>query len=132
MTKTKTPLPTDLELEVMQVIWDLRRCSVRQVHEALLERKRVAYTTVMTVMNILEQKGHLVREKEGRAFLYRPARSKNRVVSEMVEDFLSRVFRGSPKPLVLRLLQDRSLSKADLEEIAELVKEAENGRNGGR
>jgi BlaI family transcriptional regulator, penicillinase repressor len=131
MKKTKTPLPTDLELEIMQIVWGLGHCTVRDVHEALLEQKKVAYTTVMTVMSILEQKGHLVREKEGRAYRYRPARSKGKVVSEMVEDFLSRVFQGSAKPLVMRLVHDRRLSKADIEEIAKMVKEAGDDRADG-
>jgi BlaI family transcriptional regulator, penicillinase repressor len=130
MTRAKTPLPTDLELEVMQIIWDLGRCTVREVHDSLQKRRRVAYTTVMTVMTILEQKGHLLREKRGRAYLYGPARSKGRVISEMVDDFLSRVFRGAAKPLVLRLVEDRKLSKQDLREIAKMLKEA--GDDSGR
>jgi len=112
----------------MQVVWALGRCTVRQVHEALLGRRKVAYTTVMTVMTILEQKGHLTREKDGRAYLYRPARSKGRVVSEIVEDFLSRVFQGSAKPLVLRLVEDRKITEGDLKEIAKAIKEAGHDR----
>ncbi len=116
---------TELELKIMKVIWDLDQCTVRQVYEELLKRKRIAYTTVMTMMNILEEKGHLRKRKEGRAFIYVPAHSQERVISNMVEDFVSRVFDGSARPLVLSLLQDRKLSEKDRKEIAKLLEETE-------
>jgi len=123
MTSGKRLTLTELELEIMKVIWDLDECTVRQVYEALLERKRIAYTTVMTVMNILEEKGHLRKRKEGRAFLYVPAHPQEEVISTMVENFVSKVFDGAARPLVLSLLQDRSLSKRDREEIARILEE---------
>ncbi len=114
---------TEGELEIMEVVWDLRQCTVRQVYEALRERKRVAYTTVMTMMKILEEKGHLVRSREQRAYVYRPTQPKNRVIASMVNDFLSRVFGGSAKPLVLGLIQEKKLSEEDLAEITRLIEE---------
>ncbi|GAB4112893.1 MAG: BlaI/MecI/CopY family transcriptional regulator [Acidobacteriota bacterium] len=114
---------TEGELEIMQVVWDLRQCTVRQVYETLRERKQVAYTTVMTMMKILEQKGHLVRSREHRAYVYRPSQPKSRVIASMVNDFLSRVFGGSAKPLVLGLIQEKKLSSEDLAEITRLIEE---------
>ncbi len=114
---------TEGELEIMEVVWDLRQCTVRQVYEALRVRKRVAYTTVMTMMKILEEKGHLVSSREQRAYVYRPTQPKNRVIASMVNDFLSRVFGGSAKPLVLGLIQEKKLSEEDLAEITRLIEE---------
>ena len=114
---------TEGELEIMQVIWELKSCTVRQVYEVLRKRRRVAYTTVMTMMKILEDKGHLDREKEGRAHIYRPAQSKGRDISTLVNDFIARVFHGSAKPLVMRLVEEKRLSDEDLAEISELIKE---------
>jgi len=79
----------------------------------------------MTMLGLLVKKGHLRREEEGRAFVYRPAHPKGRVVARMLDDFLVRVFRGSARPLVLALVRDRKLSRKDLEEIARIAGEEE-------
>ncbi len=75
---------TDQELEIMKVVWDLGEATVREVYQKLLERRTIAYTTVMTMMNVLEQKGRLVKEQQDRAYVYRPSESKQQVVRGMV------------------------------------------------
>jgi len=116
---------TDAELEIMHVVWELDGGTVREVHELLNQQRPLAYTTVMTMMNILEEKGHLTRRKEGRAFRYQPVRPKSQVISGMVEDFVGRVFEGSATPLVLSLVKDHKISKKDLEEIARMIEVTE-------
>ena len=105
----------------MKVIWERDRTTVRDVYEALLERRKIAYTTVMTMMNILEQKKYLKKSQEDRAYVYRPAKPKNQVIKGMVRDFVDRVFNGSAEPLLVHLIEDRKLAGADLEEIARLM-----------
>ena len=112
----------------MKVVWERERVTVRDVYEALLEHRKVAYTTVMTMMKILEQKGFLKRSQEDRAYVYRPAQPKNQVVGVMVRDFINRVFNGSAEPLLVHLVEEHHLSAKDLEEIARLRKEAEPRR----
>jgi predicted transcriptional regulator len=116
---------TDAELEIMHVVWELDSGTVRQVHELLNKQRPLAYTTVMTMMNILEEKGHLTRRKEGRAYRYEPVRPKNQVISGMVDDFVGRVFEGSAAPLVVSLVKDKKISKKDLDEIARMIRETE-------
>ena len=115
----------------MTIVWEGGATTVREVYETLRQRRPVAYTTVMTMMNILEQKGFLEREREGRAFLYRPTRSQRRVVRQMVREFVERVFGGSARPLLVHLVEDRKLTPEDLREIARLLerekKEEEEG-----
>ena len=123
--RNETPKLTDAELEIMHVVWELDGATVRVVHERLNQRRALAYTTVMTMMNILEEKGHLTRHKQGRAYRYEPVRPKSQVISGMVDDFVGKVFEGSARPLVLGLVKDRKLSEKDLEEIARLIKEVE-------
>jgi len=123
--KNETPKLTDAELEIMHVVWELDGATVRTVHDRLNQRRTLAYTTVMTMMNILEEKGHLTRRKQGRAYRYEPVRPKSQVISGMVDDFVGKVFEGSARPLVLGLVKDRKLSEKDLEEIARLIKEVE-------
>lgn len=109
----------------MHEVWGRSPVTVREVHERLRERKPVAYTTVMTLMNILEGKGRLRRRKEGRAFVYEPVQPKSEVLSGLVSDFLDKVFAGSARPLLVSLVKDRKLSAPDLDEIRRLVKETE-------
>jgi len=125
MTRQKSSRLTDLELEVMHVVWQLGRGTVRQVYEVILERRQIAYTTVMTMMNILEEKEYLCRSKQGRAYVYEPIHPKTEVISSMVDDFVSRVFDGSARPLVAGLVKEKRLSKRDLEEIARMIEEAD-------
>ncbi|MDH3813053.1 MAG: BlaI/MecI/CopY family transcriptional regulator [Acidobacteriota bacterium] len=116
---------TDAELEIMHVVWELDGGTVRQVYEILNQQRPLAYTTVMTMMNILEEKGHLTRRKEGRAYHYQPVRPKSQVISGMVDDFVGRVFEGSAAPLVVSLVKDKKISKKDLDEIARMIRETE-------
>ncbi|MGD0359419.1 MAG: BlaI/MecI/CopY family transcriptional regulator [Bryobacteraceae bacterium] len=112
---------TDQELEIMKVVWERQTTTVRDVYEALLERRKVAYTTVMTMMKILEQKGYLIRNQVDRAYVYRPAEPKNRVIRAMVRDFVNRVFNGSAEPLLVHLIEDRQLSDEEIEELRRLI-----------
>lgn len=118
-----TKVLTEGELEIMQIVWDLQSCTVREVYEALRGRRQVAYTTVMTMMNILEEKGHLAKERRSRAFVYVPVQPRSRVISNLVNNFLTRVFDGSAKPLVMNLLKEKKLSDEDLREIAAMIEE---------
>src|SRR5215467_2128477 len=82
---------TDQELEIMKIVWQLEKATVRDVYEALLERRKVAYTTVMTMMKILEQKQYLKKNQSDRAYVYRPAQPKRQVIGAMVKDFVNLV-----------------------------------------
>jgi BlaI family transcriptional regulator, penicillinase repressor len=113
---------TGQELEIMKIVWERERATVRDVYEALLERRKVAYTTVMTMMKILEQKGFLKKSQEERAYVYRSAQPKGQVIGVMVRDFINRVFNGSAEPLLVHLVEEHHLSPKDLEEIARLRK----------
>ena len=104
----------------MKIIWDRECATVRDVYEALLERRKVAYTTVMTMMKILEQKKYLKKTQVDRAYLYRPTQPKRQVIGAMVSDFVNRVFNGSAEPLLVHLVEEHNLSREDLDEIARL------------
>lgn len=113
----------------MKVIWELAApITVRDVYEALRERRQIAYTTVMTMMGILEQKGYLIKEPAERAHVYRPAEARQKVVRGMVRDFLNRVFDGSAKPLLMHLVEDDRLTPEEITEIAALARPAQKKR----
>jgi BlaI family penicillinase repressor len=120
---SRKPVLTAQELEIMKVVWGRGASTVRDVYEALLERRRIAYTTVMTMMNILEQKGYLKKTAKERAFLYQAAKPQKQVIRGMVREFVDRVFNGSAEPLLLHLVEDRRLTRSDLEEIRRMLEE---------
>lgn len=120
--RPRKPTLTDQELEIMKIVWDLKTATVRDVYEKLLEHRKIAYTTVMTMMKILERKGHLKKSEDEKAFVYRPAQPKQKVIGGMVREFLDRVFNGSAEPLLLHLVEDEALTPDELAEIARLAK----------
>jgi BlaI family penicillinase repressor len=118
--RRQSPTLTGQELEIMKIVWERDKATVRDVYEALLERRKVAYTTVMTMMKILEQKKYLKKTLADRAFVYRPAQPKGQVIGAMVREFVNRVFNGSAEPLLVHLVEEHGLSPKELEEIAHL------------
>jgi BlaI family penicillinase repressor len=118
--RRRSTVLTEQELEIMKIVWERESATVRDVYETLLERRKVAYTTVMTMMKILEQKKYLKRTQADRAYVYRPAQPKRLVVGAMVRDFINRVFNGATEPLLVHLVEEHDLSPEELEEIARL------------
>jgi BlaI family penicillinase repressor len=119
------PTLTPQELAIMKVVWRLEKATVRDVYETLRENRDIAYTTVMTMMKILEEKGYLKKTRVDRAYEYRPSKPRHLVVGAMVRDFLDRVFDGAAAPLLVHLAKDRRLSKDDREMIRKLTEEIE-------
>jgi len=104
----------------MKIVWDRENATVRDVYEALLERRKVAYTTVMTMMKILERKKYLRKTLVERAYVYKAAQPQRKVLGAMVREFVNRVFNGSAEPLLVHLVEEHKLSAEDLKEIADL------------
>lgn len=121
--KPKKPVLTDQELEIMKIVWQRGSATVRDVYEEMLKRRKIAYTTVMTMMGILEQKARLKRTGGERAYIYTPAEPAAQVVGSMVHDFINRVFNGSAKPLLVHLVENRDVTEEEIEEIGKLLKE---------
>ena len=109
----------------MKVVWRLQRATVRDVYEAIREQRRVAYTTVMTMMKILEEKGYLKKTVAERAHVYRPAKPRQQVVGAMVRDFLDRVFDGASEGLLLHLAKDHKLTEKQRRIVKQLIEEIE-------
>jgi BlaI family transcriptional regulator, penicillinase repressor len=123
-SKTLTPQ----ELEIMKTVWATGSATVRDVYEALLQRRRIAYTSVMTIMNVLERKGHLRKTASGRSFVYQPARPRHEVVGSLVRDFVSRVFNGSAEPLLVHLVEDEHLTDRELQAVVRRIRRSREPR----
>ena len=123
--RPRTPTLTPQELAIMKVVWQLGKATVRDVYESLREKRSIAYTTVMTMMKILEEKKYLKKTRLDRAYEYRPAKPAQLVVGAMVRDFLDRVFDGAAAPLLVHLAKDARLSKEDKDAMRRLMEEME-------
>jgi len=120
--KGKKAVLTGQELEIMKIVWQLGTATVREVYEELLKSRKIAYTTVMTMMGILEQKGRLRKTQRDRAYVYSPTEPQGQVVGSMVQEFVKRVFDGSAKPLLVHLAEKKKISQKELDEVGELLK----------
>ncbi len=109
---------TKLELELMQVIWRLGSCTVSDVQAEL--SRPLAYTTVQTMLNILERKGKLRRQRNGRAFVYSARVTESKALGQVVRDMIDRMFGGSSEELVMSLLKSGEI---DAERLAELTQQ---------
>ena len=123
--RTPNPTLTPQELAIMKVVWSLETATVRDIFEALREKRDIAYTTVLTMMKILEQKGYVKRTREERAFVYRPARPRQQVIGSMVREFVERVFDGASRPMLLHLVKQTKLSDKERKALLRAIEEVE-------
>ena len=119
--RRKSSTLTAQELEIMKAIWSRGQATVREVYDGLREQRTVAYTTVQTMMNILETKGHLKKEPGDKAQVYVPVRPQQAVVKSMVREFVERVFDGSARPLLVHLLNEKGLTERERKELQRLL-----------
>ena len=110
----------------MKVVWRAGHATVREVYEALREERQVAYTTVMTMLNILEAKGYLRKQPEGRAFRYHPTQPERGVMTALVREFVDRVFDGAATPLLAHLVTDTRLSRSERDALRRLIDEVKS------
>jgi len=116
---------TATELEMMNVLWRMGPASVHQVVEALLPQRQLAYTSVSTIVRILEQKGYVRSRKEGRGHLYEPTISKEKYQVASLQHLVSNVFDGTPTLLVQRLVDSAQLDPEDLDQIRRALRKKE-------
>ena len=123
MARPKQEQPTAGELEVLKVLWDRGPSTVREVMDVLHTVRPRAYTSVMSLLNVMADKGLVVHQPKGRAFVYRARTDRGRTLRRMVGDLLGRVFEGSTTELVVHLLDQSKPSAAELDEIRRAIEQ---------
>jgi len=118
----ETIILTRQELQIMKVVWSLGSATVKEVCSAISQRKCTAYTTVLTLMGILEDKGALTHQRCGRAYCYRPLLSREQATRNQVRDVVDRFFEGRPDKLIENVLQNGMIDSEQLGGIADLLK----------
>jgi BlaI family penicillinase repressor len=125
-TKPPVPLPTEAELEILNTLWDIGPSTVREVHDAL-SSKRTGYTTVLKQMQVMAEKGLLVRNERYRSHVYEARFPKEQTQQQLAGNLLRRAFNGSAKNLVLGALSSQRVSSSELAEIRRMLDEFEKG-----
>lgn len=120
MPRRRSYTLTDHELRLMKVLWERKAATVADVVDAL-EPPPLAYTTVLSTMRTLEEKGYVTHDKSGRAFVYRPLIARDDAATSLLDTLLDRFFANSPGVLALTLLEDKRLSKKDLARLKQVI-----------
>jgi BlaI family penicillinase repressor len=127
---SELPRPTDAELEILTVLWSRGPSTVREVHEAISARRTAQYTTILKLLQIMDEKGLVRRDQKQRAHIYQPSQPREWTQRQLAGDLLQRAFSGSARNLVLGALAARKTSKEDLADLRQVLDEYEKGHYG--
>lgn len=131
MARRPQETPTEGELEILKVLWDRGPSTGRDVLGVLNAQRKRAYTSVMSLLNIMADKGQVIRKPHGRAFVYSAKRPREKTLGRMVSSLLGRAFEGSASSLVSQLLDQSKPQPEELDKIRKAIEEYEN-RNSGK
>ncbi len=118
MRKTK---PSDLEMQILSVLWDRGASTAREVLDAMPDGKKRAYTSILSVMQVMEKKGLLTHTNRGTAYVYKPAVNKNKIIRPFVRKVVTEVFGGQPAAMMQALINEATISNDDLSQIHQLL-----------
>ena len=123
MARSGSNYPTELELEILKILWDASPLPVRDVRARLAEQaaRPLSHSSVITMLNIMVRKGYLHRRKQGKAFFFTPNVKRQSVAGGIVGDLLARVFDGSPSAMVLNLIETADLDVGEVAELRRLI-----------
>jgi predicted transcriptional regulator len=124
MARRRSPALTDAEARVMSVLWQRQTATVADVVAVLKRKKPVTYSTVQTVLRILEDKGYVSHEKEARAFIYKARVDERQARRRALRHLVTRLFNGSPGELVLNVLEDEQIEPEEMSRLKKLIEDA--------
>lgn len=122
-----SPRPTDAELEILRVLWTFGPSTVRQVHDELSQKRDVGYTTMLKLMQIMTDKGLLLRDESERSHIYRAKQKETVTQKQLVKDLVSRAFGGSTEKLVMQALSSKKATAQEIADIRQLLDKLEGG-----
>lgn len=126
MKKKSSPQPTEVELQILRVLWDLGKSPVRDIHKRLCESKATNYSTTVKMLSVMLDKGLVKRDDTASPHLYRPALTRDRAGKHMVRDLIDKVYDGAAMSLVLQALASANPTKDELDEVRQLLDEMES------
>ena len=121
MARITSKYPTELELEILKILWREGQATVRQVRKRLSTFRKLAYTSVMTMMTIMTEKGYLKRSKEGNYYVYKPRITERETTRGILGDIVDRLFDGSAAAAMVNLLETGDIDETELEQLREII-----------
>ncbi|MBR9920806.1 MAG: BlaI/MecI/CopY family transcriptional regulator [Bacteroidetes bacterium] len=128
MSKSKKQKPTESELEILQLLWELGPSSVRQINDRLNEKREVGYTTTLKIMQIMAEKELVKRNTSSRTHIYSAAVAEEETRAKLLDQLVDKAFKGSAMKLVMQALDSHQTSSADLDELKAMIEKLENDR----
>jgi predicted transcriptional regulator len=128
MARRAQETPTEVELEILKVLWERGPSTVREVLDVLNRERKRAYTSIMSILNIMTDKGQVTRKPDGRAFIYTARRPREKTLGSMVRSLLGRAFEGSASLLVSQVLDQTKPSPEELAKIRKAIEDYEGRR----
>ena len=122
--------PSDLEMQILSVLWENGDMTVREVLESMPDGKTRAYTSILSVMQVMEKKGLLQHSNRGTAHVYRPAVNRKKIIQPFMRKVLNEVFGGKPSAMMQALLTETPISDKEMTQIQEIIKEAKTNTQG--
>lgn len=134
MKNTNQPKrPTEAELAILNILWQRGPCTVRDVHDEMSTRGRIGYTTILKLLQIMHEKGLVLRDESERAHVYRPKRTQEQTRGQLARDLVNRAFDGSASQLMMSLLGNGKVaSPQELASIRQMLDEVDGGDGGGQ
>ncbi len=129
MDNKNYPNPTEAELEILQIIWQHESCTVKTVNEAVQTKRDVGYTTTLKLMQIMYEKGLLIRDDSSRTHIYKANASIDKTRGQLLNNFVNNAFQGAAMQLVIQALGTHDATQQELDEIKELIKKIEENPN---
>jgi predicted transcriptional regulator len=123
MARNTSKYPTELELEILKILWRDGQATVRQVRKKLVDFRKLAYTSVMTMMTIMTEKGYLKRSKEGNYYVYKPRVTEQETTRGILSDIVERLFDGSAAAAMVNLLETKNIDEDEMKQLRELIKQ---------
>ena len=123
MARNTSKYPTELELEILKILWRDGQATVREVRKKLVGFRKLAYTSVMTMMSIMTEKGYLKRAKEGNYYVYKPKISEQETTQGILSDIVERLFDGSAAAAMVNLLETGDIDEDEIKQLRELIKQ---------
>ena len=128
--KMKDIKPSDLEMQILSVLWDKGDLTVREVLEAMPDGKKRAYTSILSVMQVMEKKGLLKHSTRGTAHVYKPAINRKKIIQPFMKKVLNEVFGGKPSAMMQALFSETPINDDEMAQIQEIIKEAKTNPQG--
>lgn len=121
--RSDLPIPTESELEFLNVLWEKGPATVREVHEAIAQERDLGYTTVLKIFQRMTEKGLVQREESGKAHTYRPTMTQQETQSQMLRDLSDRLFSGSSTQLAMHALSMKAPNAEELEDVRKILEQ---------